>query len=119
MVDTEIDEDSLTEEVYLANAAHFREKLESVVSATEVSEHLASNEDARTTYNGYNKVLTDDLAHSSKSNKEEITAKKMILRGKVCSRVPLVFELADLIGLCRCHREHLSRVCPSIDPSEL
>lgn len=48
--------------------------------------YLASNEDARTTYDVYlNNILEHDLVnvHSSQSNQKAAVADRMILRGKV------------------------------------
>lgn len=78
--------EALTEEVYLQQAAIFRENLQSgVPTINNIAEHLAKDEDARATYNGYTSILADDLANTDKANEEEeeVTAKKMIARGRV------------------------------------
>lgn len=77
------DSDALTEAVYLQHAASFRENLQSGVPTNGIAEHLAGDEDARATYNGYTSILADDLANTEKANSEEVTAKKMIARGRV------------------------------------
>lgn len=83
--------ESLTEEVYLQQAAIFRENLQSgVPTISSIAEHLAKDEDARATYNGYTSILADDLANTDKANEEEeeVTAKKMIARGRVRLNLP-------------------------------
>lgn len=94
-----IETESLTEEVYLQQATIFREKLQSGVPTNGIAEHLARDEDARATYNGYTSILADDLANTDKANEEEVTAKKMIARGRVYISfdVPPIFASANII----------------------
>ncbi|KAL0632894.1 hypothetical protein Q9L58_008210 [Maublancomyces gigas] len=79
--------ETLTEEIYLKQATAFRENLQSGVPTNGVAEHLARDEDARATYNSYTSILTDDLANTDKADEEEVTAKKMIARGRAFAAV--------------------------------
>lgn len=91
MLDAWFEEEELTEEAYLANAVRLRKELDAMIPAPDdagedVMRYLASNEDARTTYDVYlNNILEHDLVnvHSSQSNQKAAVADRMILRGKV------------------------------------
>lgn len=87
-----VNEVPLDAETYEKRAPQFREDLIRIHTPSDhdVNERIASDEDVCTTYRGYIKFLTKDLAHtmedSSKSQhkkKCEQIAKKMIVRGAV------------------------------------
>lgn len=78
-----IETESITEELYLQQATTFREKLQSRLPTKGIAEHLARDEDARATYKSYISILTDDLASAYRTDEEEITARRMIARGRV------------------------------------
>lgn len=112
--------DALTEAVYLQHAASFRENLQSGVPTTGIAEHLASDEDARATYNGYTRILADDLAGTERADEEEVTAKKMIARGRVrAENIALPQLLTQPPGLRRRDPENLPRLRPAVHPPGL
>lgn len=89
-----IETESLTEEVYLQQAATFREKLQSRLPTKGIAEHLTRDKDARATYNGYISILGNDFANPDRLDEEDIMAKRMIVRGRVYISLGMLFCLS-------------------------
>lgn len=120
----------LTEESYIDQAPHFRDKLTEIHTPVglDLRHDIANNEDSAATYRGYIRFLAKDLANTKKyetktsksaiKKRNEMVARRMMGRGKVSLRfiVDICAPTNTCSGVCCCCPGQLREPCPSLNP---